>query len=192
MNGFSQLLNEFSQLCVQNGCLRFCTDALELSLHYFLVGGRATGIGPAVKLFPMEPNTLGRKFGIGIRVASRMILDRAAQASPPPAKTAPSIPVYPAHGKAVARGARKFGESMWKPFAHASGVLWLQITGLFFALFTIVFASNIYKLRQYSSAGVGHSRFLTYAVVTLVFAYFTFSSFYRAGRKEKMKRRTKQ
>lgn len=143
----------------------------------------------------MEPNTFGRKFGIGVRVASKKLLDRAAQASPPPAlanqqATAHTSPVYAAQGKAVARGTRKFGEAMWRPVAHASGVLWLEITGLFFAIFTLVFASNTYKLRQDWSTGPSHSRFLTYAAVTLVFAYFTFSSFYRALRKERLKHQT--
>jgi hypothetical protein len=147
----------------------------------------------------MEPNTLGRKFGIGARVASRMLMDRvdrAAQTTPPPApakQAAAHTPqVYAAHGKAVVRGTRKFGEAMWRPFAHASGVLWLEITGLFFAIFTLVFASNTYRLRHDWTSGQGHSRFLTYAVVTLVFAYFTFSSFYRAHRKERMKREAKR
>lgn len=100
-------------------------------------------------------------------------------------KPAPLTQVYAGRGKAVARGARKFGEAMWKPFAHASGIIWLQITGLFFSIFAIVFASNTYKLRQNWSAGPGHARFLTYAAVTLVFAYFAFSSFYRASRKQR-------
>jgi hypothetical protein len=138
----------------------------------------------------MEPNTVGRKFGIGVRVASRMIMDRASHPAPSPAasenqqKPAPLPQVYAGRGKAVARGARKFGEAMWKPFAHASGIIWLQITGLFFSIFAIVFASNTYKLRQNWSAGPGHARFLTYAAVTLVFAYFACSSFYRARKKQ--------
>lgn len=143
----------------------------------------------------MEPNTLGRKFGIGVRVASKMLLDRAAQSSPPPAaaevpSTQPVMPqpqVYAARGKAVARGTRKFGEAVWKPFAHASGVLWLEVTGLFFGIFTLFFGMNTWKLRHEWAIGPDHRLFLAYTIVTLVFAYFTFSSFYRARRKEKLK-----
>jgi hypothetical protein len=150
----------------------------------------------------MEPNTLGRKLGIGVRVASKMLLARATQSTPPPA--APSVSetvqqqathptqVYPARGKAVARGSRKFGEAVWRPFAHASGVLWLEVTGLFFAIFTLFFAVNTYKLRYEWAVGPDHQRFLVYSVVTLAFAYFTFSSFYRARQKEKLKRQTKR
>lgn len=149
----------------------------------------------------MEPNTLGRKFGIGVRIASKMLLDRAAQRSPPPAAAESSKPaqqavpqsqVYAARGKAVARGSRKFGEAVWKPFAHASGVLWLEVTGLFFGIFTLFFGTNIYKLRHQWAAGPDHQRFLAYAVVTLVFGYFTFSSFYRARKKEKLKRQAQR
>jgi hypothetical protein len=149
----------------------------------------------------MEPNTLGRKLGIGVRVASKMLLARATQNTPPPA--APSVSetvqqqathptqVYSARGKAVARGSRKFGEAVWGPFAHASGVLWLEVTGLFFAIFTLFFAVNAYKLRYEWAIGPDHQRFLVYSLVTLAFGYFTFSSFYRARQKEKLKRQKK-
>lgn len=150
----------------------------------------------------MEPNTLGRKLGIGVRVASKMLLDRATKGSPPPAAssvsetvqqqvTHPST-VYAARGKDVARGSRKFGEAVWKPFAHAGGVLWLEVTGCFFGIFTLFFAINTYKLRHQWDIGPDHQRFLVFTIVTLAFAYFTFSSFYRAHKKEKLRRQAKQ
>ena len=135
----------------------------------------------------MEPNTLGRKFGIGVRIASKMLMDRAAR-SAPPAAAMPSRQVYAARGKSVAKGTRKFGEAVWKPFAHASGVLGLEVTGLFFGIFALFFGMNTWKLRQQWAIGPDHQRFLVYMVVTLVFVYFTFSSFYRARKKEKIKR----
>lgn len=145
----------------------------------------------------MEPNSVGRKLGIGVRVASKMIMDRAAQGAPPPAtqrvantprQVLPQAQVYASQGKAVARGTRKFGEALWKPFAHASGVLWLEITGLFFGVFAMFFASNTYKLRSQWVSGPNHQHFLVYSIVTLIFVYFTFSSFYRARKKEKLRR----
>ena len=142
----------------------------------------------------MEPNLLGRKLGVGARVASKMLLDRAT--APASASTAaqeskpapPQAPVYAARGKGVAQGARNFGSAVWRPFAHASGVLWLEVTGLFFGIFTLLFAQNAWKLRLDWASGVNHQRFLVYAVVTLLFAYFTFSSFYRASRKQRRSR----
>lgn len=145
----------------------------------------------------MEPNRLGRKLGIGLRVASGMVRDRAAQAAHSMPQEAPAMQqqasVYAergaGRGRAVASGARNFGRSVWGPFAHAGGVLWLEVTGLFFALFGLFFAQNAYKLRHAWQSGPDHSRFLIYVVVTLLFFYFGFSSFYRARRKEKLKRR---
>jgi len=144
----------------------------------------------------MEPKHVGRKLGVGVRVASGMVRDRAAQAAHSMQQDAPGVQqaaaVYAqrgtARGRAVATGAKKFGQSVWGPFAHAGGVLWLEITGLFFALFGLFFAQNAYKLRHAWYAGHDHSRFLIYTVVTLIFFYFTFSSFHRARRKEKLKR----
>ncbi|WP_158749319.1 hypothetical protein [Acidobacterium sp. S8] len=130
-----------------------------------------------------------------MRVASKMIFERATQSSPAPAGKSQQVPqpqVYAAKGKAVVKGTRKFGESVWKPFAHASSVLWLEVTGLFFGIFTLFFASNTYKLRTEWTVGPDHQRFLVYSLVTLVFAYFTCSSFYRANRKEKLKRQGKR
>jgi len=147
----------------------------------------------------MEPNTVGRKFGIGVRIASKKLLDRAVQGAPPPAAADVSRPgqqavpqVYAARGKAVVKGTRKFGEAVWKPFAHASSVLWLEVTGLFFGIFALFFGVNTYKLRHEWAIGPDHQRFLVYTVVTLIFGYFTFSSFYRARKKEKLKRQAEQ
>ena len=147
----------------------------------------------------MEPNTVGRKFGIGVRIASKMLLDRAVQGAPPPAaaefqgqRSKPCTQVYAARGKAVAKGSRKFGEAIWKPFVHAGSVLWLEVTGLFFGIFTLFFAVNTYKLRHEWAIGPDHQRFLVYTVVTLIFGYFTFSSFYRARKKEKLKRQAER
>ena len=138
----------------------------------------------------MEPNRLGRKLGIGVRVASGMVRDRAAQAAHSMQQDAPAYAERTSdRGRAVAKGARNFGRSVWGPFAHAGGVLWLEVTGLFFALFGIFFAQNAYKLRHAWQSGPDHSRFLIYVAVTLVFFYFTFSSFYRARRRERLKRR---
>ena len=138
----------------------------------------------------MEPNRLGRKLGIGVRLASAVFRDRASQAAHSISQEAPAYAERGAQGgRAIASGARNFGKSVWGPFAHAGGVLWLEITGLFFALFGFFFGQNAYKLRHAWYGGPDHSRFLVYAVVTLVFFYFTFSSFYRARKKELLKRR---
>jgi hypothetical protein len=144
----------------------------------------------------MEPDRFGRKLGVGVRVASGMIRDRAAQAAHSMQQGAPVVrqqaSVYAeqstSRGRAVTAGAKKFGQSVWGPFAHAGSVLWLEITGLFFALFGLFFAQNAYKLRNVWHTGPDHARFLIYVAVTLAFFYFAVSSFYRARMKEKRRR----
>ena len=137
----------------------------------------------------MEPTRVGRKLGIGVRVASGILRDRASQAAHSMQEEAPSYAVRSAQtGRAVATGAKNFGRSVWMPFAHAGGVLWLEITGLFFFLFGLFFAQGAYRMRHAWYSGADHTRLITYAVVALVFFYFSFSSFYRARRKEKLKR----
>ena len=143
----------------------------------------------------MEPNRFGRKLGVGVRVGSGLIRDRVSQAAHSMQQEAPAAQPQAVYvqrgaerGRAVATGARNFGKSVWGPFAHAGGVLWLEVTGLFFALFGLFFAQNAYKLRHAWNSGAEHSRFLIYVVVTLVFFYFAFTSFYRARKREKLKR----
>ena len=137
----------------------------------------------------MEPDRFGRKLGVGVRVASGMIRDRASQTTH---SMKQDVPVYAERGRAATRGAKKFGQTIWGPFAHAGGVLWLEVTGLFFGIFTLFFAINTYKLRHHWDIGPDHQRFLVFTIVTLAFAYFTFSSFYRAHKKEKLRRQAKQ
>jgi hypothetical protein len=151
---------------------------------------------PTATLLCMDPDRLGRKLGVGVRVASGMIRDRAVQAAHSMQQEAPAIQQKPsvhvdrgaARGRAAASGAKKFGQSIWGPFAHAGGVLWLEVTGLFFALFGLFFAQNAWKLRHVWYSGPEHARFLIYVVVTLAFFYFAFSSFYRARVKEKRRK----
>jgi hypothetical protein len=137
----------------------------------------------------MEPDRFGRKLGVGVRVASGMLRDRASQAAHSMQQEAPAYAERSVvKGRAAARGARKFGQAIWGPFAHAGGVLWLEVTGLFFALFGLFFAVSAWKLRHTWSSGADRPRLLIYAAVALVFFYFTFSSFYRARQKEKRRK----
>ena len=137
----------------------------------------------------MEPDRVGRKLGVGVRVASGMLRDRATQTAETVRQDAPN---YAARTKsAVAgtkRGAKRFGESVWGPFVHAGNVLWLEITGLFFALFSLFFIQGVYRLRADWRTGPNHDRLLVYAAVAMVFLYFAVSSFYRAHKKQQRRR----
>jgi hypothetical protein len=138
----------------------------------------------------MEPRRVGRTLGIGVRVASNMIRDRVERAAAHPRPVTSSIPVPPDRhvGNQVAsvkRGVKAFGQALWTPFGHAGGVLWLEITGLFFALFTLFFVQSAYRVRGAWRAGPEHAHLMLYVIVAMGFAWFSVSSFLRAYRKSK-------
>src|SRR5277367_5986039 len=154
----------------------------------------------------MGAETAGRKLGIGLRLAARAVQQRAAEATaaPPPSNPTNAQAAYSAqsanaaasraasqaklNAKAVARGTKRFGEALWGPMAHTGGVLWLEITGLFFALFAVYFGQSVFRMRHDYAAGPEHTHFLIYSALTVVFAWFTVSSFYKARQKEKKNR----
>jgi hypothetical protein len=173
----------------------------------------------------MESRKFGRVLGIGVRVASNLLRDRAgeviqansqdrapSQAAEPAGNQTPAFPekarperpsaIYgnientrekvataarASAGKthSVGRGARRFGQAVWGPFTHASSVLWLEVTGLFFALFALFFAQNLYRVHEAWRHGAEHTHFLLYCALTLIFLWFSSSSFLRAHRKSK-------
>jgi hypothetical protein len=83
------------------------------------------------------------------------------------------------------RGAKAFGRALWEPFTHAGSVLWLEITGLFFALFAFFFVQSVYRVRTAWRQGPEHTHLLLYGALAVAFAWFSFSSFARAYRKSK-------
>ena len=159
----------------------------------------------------MEPRKVGRTLGIGVRVASNMLRERVERAaaahstpatagvssSPNPASAANRRPMAaPAPGPgrparasspatAAKRGARAFGQALWGPFTHAGSILWLEITGLFFALFALFFAQSVYRVHTAWRQGPEHTHLLLYGAVAVAFAWFSVSSFARAYRKSK-------
>jgi|SRR5579875_1102107 len=137
----------------------------------------------------MESNRVGRTIGVGVRVASGMLRGRAAQTARIVRQEAPA---HAARGIRAAsgarRGAKRFGESIWGPFVHASGVLWLEITGVFFGIFSLFFIQGAWRIHDAWHSGPRHQRFLLYSAVAILFLYFSLSSFYRASRKQRKRR----
>ncbi len=151
----------------------------------------------------MRSKTWGRALGIGLRVAGNKLLAPSAPEAPEAtaardatrrAEIAAAARSTGERSRRVAtglgRGTRNFTRAVWNPFALATGVLWLEITGAFFALFALFFAQHLYEQRgawvQNRPGGRGH--LMLYAGLLLLFAYFSASSFYRAHRKQKRAR----
>jgi len=86
-------------------------------------------------------------------------------------------------GKRLARGAGRFGAAMVGPFARAGGILALQITGVFFALFAAFFLSHAVETLHAAGRHDRHGQ--AYLGLGLVFAWFTVSSFWRARKKSR-------
>ena len=149
----------------------------------------------------MEPNRFGRKLGIGVRVASRMAKEhasaRAAAASAAQTATAaqggngiPSPPPAPRKNYAeparrVGQGTRRFGQAFFGPLKHVGGTLWLEVTGLFFALFAVFFGQYAWRTRSSALQGPNHTHFLLFFVAALVFLYFSISSFIKASHRSR-------
>ena len=134
----------------------------------------------------MEPKKVGRTLGIGVRVASNMLRQRVEQAAEARASQPPA-PSPPLSSRVITakRGAKAFGQALLGPFTHAGKLLWLEVTGLFFALFALYFAQNVYRVRTSWRQGPEHSHLLLYSALAAAFAWFSFSSFARAYRRSK-------
>lgn len=147
----------------------------------------------------MQPNRLGRLLGVGTRVAAgklrggtagavaaaqRSAASRSATASASSnPQTSARTANYGEGSRRLARGAGRFGSALVRPFAHATGVLTLQITGVFFALFTLFF--TIHACQAVRTSGAHDRHVLVFAALALLFAWFTVSSFWRARTKQK-------
>ena len=152
----------------------------------------------------MDRVRFGKALGVGTREAAKA-LARAADAAlapspggssrstrtiertpharnpPPPARR----PAIPSHDD-LRRGSKRFGESVFKPFAKASSVLWFEFTGSFFALFALAMGLETWKRRAELRPGVilnGHAWLAP--VLLLIFGYFTVSSFLNASRRSR-------
>jgi hypothetical protein len=146
----------------------------------------------------MKPHSIGRTLGIGIRVAGRVVGQRVAAGAEASAlansgtvatvesPAASGAAQGQAAGKAVARTTGSLGRGMaglLRPFRRVGGILWLEVTGVFFLLFVVVFAPTLWRTRASYAHGPDHRTFLAAAAIMVVFLYLSISSFWRARKK---------
>ena len=143
----------------------------------------------------MRPQTVGRALGVGLRIAGRMAGQRLSgdrSNSVPPVTVAgvggPGTsrpPARPAirNVRAVSGGLAKGVGGFLKPFRRVGGIVFLEVAGVFFFLFVLVFGTWTWRLHARYAQGPDHGRFLVYAGMTLVFLYLALSSFWRARKK---------
>ena len=89
----------------------------------------------------------------------------------------------------VERGLRNFGEATWRPFVRLGGVLWMEVTGVFFGIFAAFALSGVWRFhaawRLSASNAREHQGLVGSAAMALVFGYFCVSNFVRARRRER-------
>ena len=166
----------------------------------------------------MDRVRLGRALGYGARHATKTLMSavdaatapnpsaetsqRAAEptsanTTPQPSPIAQASPIAQvteayrtvAEVKKNARThARGLGQSVLTPVKRFSSVLWLEVTGTFFALFALFLGQGVWRLRNSFKAWPitpeTHKAYF-YLAVFLVFAYFSVSSFVRASRRQR-------
>jgi hypothetical protein len=139
----------------------------------------------------MKPQSIGRAVGIGLRVAGRIAGQRMVSAAQPSAnQPTPSAAASSAQiratgqvaGKATRSVARGVGGFL-RPFGRIGGILWLEVTGVFFFLPVVVFGPTLWRTRLSWAHGPDHRTFLIAAGIVLLFLYLSVTSFLRARRR---------
>jgi hypothetical protein len=137
----------------------------------------------------MKPQTIGRALGIGLRIGGRIVGQHIAGT----AQAGTAAPATAGTGQASRDAARKAGQAsrgvargvggFLRPFRRVGGILWLEVTGVFFFLPVVVFAPILWRSRASYAHGPDHNTFLLTGGVMLVFFYLSVSSFWRARKR---------
>ena len=165
----------------------------------------------------MDSVRFGRALGIGARAAAKTLVTAVdAATSPNPSTTGnakPGIDPTPVESKAAASGARlgehaaqkaaqllrtgeglkrgskNFGHAVLGPVVKLSGVLWLELTGVFFGIFALFATGAAWKLRgellQATARPDSRAHFWWATAMAVVFAYFCVTSFVNANRRSR-------
>jgi hypothetical protein len=170
-------------------------------------GCRAVQTESRDRLEHMDKERFGRALGQGAREAAKALVKAADAAAAPDPKefrargqavgaqvrhAAPQAAAAARRGvveakttgAGIKRGSRRFGEAVWGPFVKLSGQLWLELTGVFFALFAVFAAADVWRRRgQFQNGGDPAHRAWFAVLMLAVFGYFSVSSFVRASRR---------
>lgn len=149
----------------------------------------------------MKPETIGRVLGVGLRVAGRMAGQRLAGSQTTASGPRPGAPTGRGQvaqpvtidgitGRVAGRAAAQATGSVargvggfFKPFRRVGNIVFLEVAGVFFFIFVLVFGNWAWRLRDQAAQGSEHAKFLVCVGMMLVFLYLSVSSFWRARRK---------
>jgi hypothetical protein len=134
----------------------------------------------------MRAQFIGRVLGSGLRVGGRIVGEKlmgSTESASAPQPTANAAVQGRMAGQTVRQGsgsvARGVGGFL-RPFRRVGGILWLEVTGVFFLLPVIAFGPNLWRMRASWAHGPDHRLFVVTSVVVVVFLYLGVSSFWRA------------
>ena len=89
--------------------------------------------------------------------------------------------------RGLKEGSRRFSQAVGGRVVKLSGVLWLELTGVFFGVFALFAANGAWKLRAAITTTAAnhdaHVRFLIAATMAAIFGYFCISSFVKAAQR---------
>lgn len=140
----------------------------------------------------MKPEKIGRTLGIGLRVAGR-VAGQCVAGPAQPVSQAPGNQRVVSNAGASRTAGQRAGQAsggvvrgigrFLRPFGRVGGIIWLEVAGVFFFLFTAVFVRGMWMHRASWAQGPDHGKFVGSAVFMLVFLYLGLTSFWRAWRK---------
>lgn len=171
--------------------------------------GRALGFGArqAMKTVAAAVDAATAEAPSARRASAAANTGQGAASGPRPAGSASAVPEAAANKAASAaakkvaqarevkkglkRGSRRFGEAVWGPFVRLSGVLWLEVSGVFFGIFALMAVGYLWKMRgvwHSSAANVeGHRGVMGAVAMLVLFGYFCVSNFVRARQRERQR-----
>jgi hypothetical protein len=84
------------------------------------------------------------------------------------------------------RGSRRFGGTAWKTITRLGGVLWLEVSGVFFGVFAVFALAAVVHLRgEWHRSAAGHRQLVVALAMLAFFGYFCVSNFVHARRRER-------
>ena len=88
-----------------------------------------------------------------------------------------------ASGGSPAGGVGRGVAGFLRPFQRVGGIIWLEVSGVFFLVFVAAFAPTLWRTRFSYAHGPDHRTFWSAAVIMVVFLYLSVTSFWRARKK---------
>lgn len=132
----------------------------------------------------MRPQTIGRVFGISLRLGGRYLGQViSGERANPAATLGGQARAAGDKVRAVGRGTARGVGGFLAPFRRVGGIVWLEVSGVFFLLPVMVFGPTLWRLRADALQGPNHRTFVLTAIVVALFLYLGVSSFWRAHRR---------